>query len=1337
MASNNLGARTNRNSGNTNVAGNRGGGQFGNGNVNGGAENIQKKRAGNDLKNRKATGNPNNTHGSHNKTYIRNKNNTGKSDKGRGKDGTQNQDQNQNQNQNYGDVPITQSSTITGKVQDFYSGARSGGSRDKVYLPIPSTVEDQFIGPLIQNPENLGYIKIQHEQQELPPYLVSEEKILEPSKFEPDEWDIANQHKMLELETQVTDLQKLEEEYDKMREIERKEMENRNLVDKADERKNLFFAITFKGTCLYMCPTYERIKRSLNNYSQYELDPISKKVTINTAIKMFSRSEAGQAPQLPSDVRPPHILVQTLDYMIDKIVDKLPEAESFIWNRTRSIRQDFTYQNYAGPEAIYCIEKICRMHLITLHIMAGSNVEYSQQQQLEQLNKSLETLNEIYDDVRRKGGKCKNEAEFRSYYLLSYYKKPELDHLAQSLPDDIFHDPFVQKALMFRGLLSQNNRDSENYPGCLNFFVEFFKIVNNPEIPVLMTCLLEVHFNEVRFYALKSMSSCFHTSGKPYYALQLKEMLGFNSEEELVKFVEYYDLGVSEENGKTCISFHPFKYQFVKDKEKYPQAYSLRTNEKISSTQNIKFLINDGIESVDFNIFANRGNRNNFNNNNNVSIGSNNFGKNSVLPSSTLLGRTQSVSQNYSAMPSANTEFSRDISMASPSSTQNNEIQKSQFKVQQPKAEPQQSNKFTSDNILSMKAQPTVFKAQESKPNFQFQSFNESAKPSNNVPNEVKGEYSVPQFSLQTEKGYAVPIFQNNIKPKSETATQSLETPPIKTPAQLMKNSSKYKTAILGIYTEMLSKLLTVEMNAILNSLISERQRSNLINDLSQELYSAFMSEVLYITLLEVKAENFRKRSLKLKLIRVIMPIAKRCKDITDTKNRRRQEFDSFQNSLGGVNTSSISLSRKRQFPHEISFNNSVILNKKFKRTVNNEDSFHSGDILQSEGIFSPIDMNSVFLQAISTKIKCNIKILILLKDWCSIFSQWLIRVLSLQKNEHDETFQKLIQNDKVEIKLAGLPHKFNEEQSFKDVSCLIFQFGVTEKDDNVSIKTKLNSDGKVLAKVTEYIKKYCKFKVSILILYYDYSNSNISLKEVNELLKLSQYNSVTYSNYISSISICDMALYRNNGIPGVIEGENSLQKLTNGLSKLAHNVNEELNPKNAESIQQQSLNIGKFDQTQHHLLSGLSSNISSVQMERELMKKYKLEEKRRKRISFIRSRFIPNSPSLDLKSLSPKRIWLNSANASVKSEAPESLISVDNRKSEKNSCVNNSKLFLTSTPLRAAYERHHPIFKGDSNHKSSLSGFPLQPSTTIESQATELRKLAASVLRKSRKSEH
>lgn len=195
-------------------------------------------------------------------------------------------------------------------------------------------------------------------------------------------------------------------------------METLKLVDSADASKSLKDAISFQGSCMQMCPIFECVRRDVEN----SLSKIEKNnhgnVNYKTAMKVFSRPAAFAPPPLPSDVRPPKVLVQSLNYIIDNLLDLLPENESFIWDRTRSIRQDFTLQNYFGPECVECNEKIVRIHILILHSMIKSGIEYSKQQELEQLNKTIITLCDIYDEGRKRGYVYPNEAEIRSYRCL-------------------------------------------------------------------------------------------------------------------------------------------------------------------------------------------------------------------------------------------------------------------------------------------------------------------------------------------------------------------------------------------------------------------------------------------------------------------------------------------------------------------------------------------------------------------------------------------------------------------------------------------------------------------------------------------------------------------------------------------------------------------------------------------------------------------------------------------------------------------------------------------------------------------------------------------------------
>ncbi|KAK9472594.1 SAC3/GANP/Nin1/mts3/eIF-3 p25 family-domain-containing protein, partial [Dipodascopsis tothii] len=393
-----------------------------------------------------------------------------------------------------------------------------------------------------------------------------------------DAWDAQNQAKMAALVAGWTgDEQELYQKLNQLRDAERAQMEKRGLVDKQDVRKRLDDAIVFTGSCMDMCPVFERVRRQYeNNVASYERDG-SGRIAAGLAVKAFSRPAAGQPPPLPSDVRPPGVLQATLSYLVDHILPKLPEAHTFLWDRTRSVRQDFTYQNYFGPEAVDCNERIVRVHIVTLHVLAGSDLQYSRQQELEQLNKALQTLSEVYADVRKKGGQSPNEAEFQAYRLLSHLRDADLERQIQTLPRHVFLDPQVQLALELRALAQQNNvveRGYVNTENAPNMFARFFRLVADARVPFLFAALLETHFNDIRMWALRSMSAGYHRRGKPYVAAQLYPMLGCDDEAELLELCRYWQVAVKESDGAMCVDVTSFSVQSAQAKPPVRQAFS-------------------------------------------------------------------------------------------------------------------------------------------------------------------------------------------------------------------------------------------------------------------------------------------------------------------------------------------------------------------------------------------------------------------------------------------------------------------------------------------------------------------------------------------------------------------------------------------------------------------------------------------------------------------------------------------------------------------------------------------------------------------------------------------
>ena len=116
-------------------------------------------------------------------------------------------------------------------------------------------------------------------------------------------------------------------------------------------------------------------------------------------VKKFRRAAAGIEEQLPSDLRKPHVLSQTCDYLFNEVIANAPElgrVHNFVWDRTRAIRNDFTILQVSAPEdlshAVDCLERIARFHILSLHQMAGvkeKDFTYNWQQDREQLDRTL------------------------------------------------------------------------------------------------------------------------------------------------------------------------------------------------------------------------------------------------------------------------------------------------------------------------------------------------------------------------------------------------------------------------------------------------------------------------------------------------------------------------------------------------------------------------------------------------------------------------------------------------------------------------------------------------------------------------------------------------------------------------------------------------------------------------------------------------------------------------------------------------------------------------------------------------------------------------------------
>ncbi|KAG0479076.1 hypothetical protein HPP92_013795 [Vanilla planifolia] len=282
---------------------------------------------------------------------------------------------------------------------------------------------------------------------------------------------------------------------------------------------------TLVGTCTDMCPAKERAQRErLRDLAVFErLDGNPGKTSSSLAVKKFCRTLSSHELR-PSDLRPPEVLQNTLKYLLslmDSSEGSFEEVHEFVFDRTRSIRQDLSMQNITNEQAMQMYEEMTKFHIISHHKLArccsgldNSSLRYLN---MEQLIKCLLSLYEIYDLNRRLQFISKNEMEFRSFYVLLHlgHKIPLME---QSLSLWFHHLAFPilrSKEMCFARALMR-------YFWMGNYKRFFVSVAG--EASKLQLCLIEPFLNEVRVRAI----SCINHSGyklQPYPLEHLCKLL--------------------------------------------------------------------------------------------------------------------------------------------------------------------------------------------------------------------------------------------------------------------------------------------------------------------------------------------------------------------------------------------------------------------------------------------------------------------------------------------------------------------------------------------------------------------------------------------------------------------------------------------------------------------------------------------------------------------------------------------------------------------------------------------------------------------------------------------
>ncbi|XP_036098628.1 germinal-center associated nuclear protein isoform X1 [Molossus molossus] len=307
------------------------------------------------------------------------------------------------------------------------------------------------------------------------------------------------------------------------------------------KRTDLDKARTFVGTCPDMCPEKERYMRETRSQlSIFEVIPGTDQVDHAAAVKEYSRSSADQEEPLPHELRPSAVLSRTMDYLVTQIMDQkegnLRDWYDFLWNRTRGIRKDITQQHLCDPVTVSLIEKCARLHIHCAHFMCEEPMSsFDAKINNENMTKCLQSLKEMYQDLRNKGVYCASEAEFQGYNVLLNLNKGDILREVQQFHPPVRNSSEVKFAVQAFAALNSNN------------FVRFFKLVQSASY--LNACLLHCYFNQIRRDALRALNIAYTVSTQRSTIFPLDSvvrMLLFRDCEEATDFLNYHGLTVSD-----------------------------------------------------------------------------------------------------------------------------------------------------------------------------------------------------------------------------------------------------------------------------------------------------------------------------------------------------------------------------------------------------------------------------------------------------------------------------------------------------------------------------------------------------------------------------------------------------------------------------------------------------------------------------------------------------------------------------------------------------------------------------------------------------------------------
>lgn len=282
------------------------------------------------------------------------------------------------------------------------------------------------------------------------------------------------------------------------------------------------------GSCEQMCPPAEyQARKRQKRLSIFEMQSNTYK---NLPVKEFSRSAAGKQTSL-SDLRPTKVLAQTMDYLIEEIVDRTDQTWTviyhFVFDRIRAIRQDMVIQRIVDESAVEILEKVIRFHIFAHYKLSDCSLDcFDPYINDSHLQECLKRLLVLYDN----NVSSQNRAEFEGYYLLHNLGSHEAMHRILNLPKHIKEDELLKLSLKL------------SFMKLLGNFVAVFRIAR--KLSFLARCLVLKHSTSLRYNAVAIMNTAFSNPNCNFPLSLLSKVLAFRCEDTAKEFVSSFGIEV-------------------------------------------------------------------------------------------------------------------------------------------------------------------------------------------------------------------------------------------------------------------------------------------------------------------------------------------------------------------------------------------------------------------------------------------------------------------------------------------------------------------------------------------------------------------------------------------------------------------------------------------------------------------------------------------------------------------------------------------------------------------------------------------------------------------------